>query len=70
MDRALDLLKKASTRAEKKAAIAAIQKIWTDTIPSAAIMSTYELIATSPKVRGLILNRDTVPLFHKAYITK
>ncbi|MGE0878424.1 MAG: ABC transporter substrate-binding protein [Acidimicrobiia bacterium] len=70
MDAALTQLKKASTRAEKKAAMAEIQKIWNDTIPSTAVMSTTELIATSPNVKGLILTRDTVPLFHKAYIAK
>lgn len=70
MDKALTQLKAASNRAEKKAAIGEIQKVWNETIPSAVVMSTTELLATAPQVRGITVTRDTVPLFHKAYIAK
>lgn len=70
MDRALDQLKRAATRNEKKAALAAVQRVWNETIPSHAILSTREFLATDPKLRGLVVNRDTVPLFHKAYLAK
>jgi len=68
MDAALDELRRAASREEKQAAIAEIQRVWNEDVPSAVIASAKELVATHDHVRGVVYSRDTVPLFHQAFV--
>jgi peptide/nickel transport system substrate-binding protein len=68
MDAALNELKLAVTREEKKAAMANVQEIWNETVPTAMLAAVEEFIINDGTVHGVIYSRDTTPMFHDAYI--
>ena len=69
MDTALQGLRRAATRAEKKTAMGEVQRVWNETIPSTVLWSTNEFVVADDSVHGVIYSRDTVPLFHRAYLS-
>ncbi len=68
MDAALEELKRAETRDQKKAALAKVQQAWNNGTPSAILLSGAWTVLVQPQVHGVEFSRDVVPLFHHAYI--
>jgi peptide/nickel transport system substrate-binding protein len=68
MDQALEQMQMAVTREEKREAMGEVQRIWAETVPSAVLFAREEFVATAEGVRGLTYSRDTVPMFHDAWI--
>jgi len=70
MDAALEDLKLASTRAERVAALAAVQEVWNDTLPSYVLFHRREMVAWKDGIRGVKVSRDVTPVFHDAWIER
>jgi peptide/nickel transport system substrate-binding protein len=68
MDAALEQMRLAGDREAKRAAMSEVQRVWNETVPSAVLFAREEFVATAPEVHGLVYSRDTVPMFHDAYI--
>jgi peptide/nickel transport system substrate-binding protein len=68
MDAALEQMRLAGDREAKREAMAEVQRVWNETVPSAVLFAREEFVATAPEVHGLVYSRDTVPMFHDAYI--
>ena len=68
MDQALEQLRMAVTRDDKREAMSEIQQVWNETVPSAVLFAREEFVATSDSIHGLVYSRDTVPMFHDAYV--
>jgi len=67
-DTAVDRLKRATTDDETKAALAALQTVVDEAVPTVPWAATEEAIVSSPKVRGLKYTQATVTLFDDAYV--
>jgi peptide/nickel transport system substrate-binding protein len=68
MDAALEQMRLAGDREAKRAAMSEVQRVWNETVPSAVLFAREEFVATAPEVHGIVYSRDTVPMFHDAYI--
>ena len=68
MDQALEQLRMAVTRDDKREAMSEVQQVWNETVPSAVLFAREEFVATSDSIHGLVYSRDTVPMFHDAYV--
>jgi len=68
-DAGLRELKAAATLEQSKAALATLQEIWNEQVPSVAIGASGELVAWSDRVHGLTFSENTTALFDKAYVT-
>ena len=69
MDAAIAALYRASTIDENKAAMATVQKVWNDTIPSAMFYASEWYIGYKDNVHGLVFTRESTVMFQNAYIT-
>jgi peptide/nickel transport system substrate-binding protein len=69
MDAALDDLKAAGTTDEVNAALARMQEIWNETIPSVSLATVEEFVGVSDRVHGLQQTSATNVLFDDAYLT-
>jgi peptide/nickel transport system substrate-binding protein len=69
-DAGLKELKAASTVPAIKQALAKLQQIWNDTVPSANLAAVENLIAWNKNVHGLVFNENYAFYFSKAYLTK
>jgi peptide/nickel transport system substrate-binding protein len=69
MDAALDELKAAATVEEQNAALAEIQEIWNETVPSVSLATVEEFVAVSDEVAGVQMTAQTVALFDEAHLT-
>ncbi len=67
---AVGRLKAATTDAARKAARKDIQDIWNQTFRAAVLASNEEVIASNPKVKGLVFGEETLVYFDKAYLAK
>lgn len=68
MDAALDQLKAATSVEEQEEAIAEIQEIWNETIPSVGLGMREEFIAVADEVQGLDFSVMTIVHFDDAYL--
>ncbi len=69
MDAAIAALYRASTIDENKAAMATVQKVWNDTVPSAMFYAGEWYIGYKDNVHGLVFTRESTVMFQNAYIT-
>jgi peptide/nickel transport system substrate-binding protein len=69
-DAALFQLKAASTVEQSKAALATLQTLWNELVPSAAYGAGREMVAWGTRVHGLTFSENTTALFTHAYLSK
>jgi peptide/nickel transport system substrate-binding protein len=67
MDTALDALR-AAPADEQGDALAEVQEIWNETMPSAALAASEQVIVWGDRVHGLDFNQTAVVLFGNAYV--
>jgi peptide/nickel transport system substrate-binding protein len=65
---ALKQVKSAGTTAEMKAAMAKVQQVWDQTIPSVRVAATETMIYWSKTVHGLQFNQNATVFVGSAYI--
>jgi peptide/nickel transport system substrate-binding protein len=70
MVKAVDLLRTASTDAERIAAYAAISTVWTRDVPAVVTTSAPSALVFSPKLHGAVRTAGANILFDKAYLDK
>jgi peptide/nickel transport system substrate-binding protein len=68
MDAALDQLRTAADVEARRAAIAEIQEIWNETVPSAVIRASEYVVASADDVHGLVFDHEVITYFDQAYI--
>lgn len=68
MDAALAALTAATTHEEIVAAMATVQQIWNEDVPSVPFMASEWFLARQPWVHGLEFNRDVTAVFTHAYV--
>jgi peptide/nickel transport system substrate-binding protein len=69
MDEALDALRSAASLDEENAALADVQEVWNETIPSVNFATREEFIGWSDDVAGIQPTADAVVFFDDAYLT-
>jgi peptide/nickel transport system substrate-binding protein len=69
-DAALDDLKKAATAEQTKAALARIQQVWNDSIPSMNYQAVEVMVASGDRVHGLTQSQEAIVLFDKAFVDR
>jgi peptide/nickel transport system substrate-binding protein len=67
-DAALDELKRARDLAEQKAALATLQQVWNESVPSANFATTEVLVATGDHVRNVRPSQEAMLLLDDAYV--
>ena len=68
MDAALGDLRAATDDAARKAALGRVQTTWNATLPTAILTAQQWFIPWTERVHGLVLTRDTIPVFDQAWV--
>jgi len=68
MDAAISELNKALTREDKKTAMAAMQEIWNEDIPSVILNHGEWIVASADNLHGIFISRDVAPMFFDIWV--
>lgn len=68
MDAAIGELNQALTREDKKAAMATMQEIWNEDIPSVILAHGEWIVASADNVHGIFISRDVAPMFFDMWV--
>ncbi len=68
MDTAIAALYRANSVEQSKAAMAEIQKIWNETVPSEMLYASEWYVGSKPNVHGLVFTREATVMFQDAYV--
>jgi peptide/nickel transport system substrate-binding protein len=68
MDAAIDDLTSAATEEEVTDAMADIQEVWNETLPSVLLNAAEYIVAVEDEVHALVASRDSIVMFHDAWV--